>query len=196
MKGQKEQKNNSDNNHLYLKILIKIYCFQEMITQNLNLKNDSDIYIGDIILIKKNEMEIFKKCFHYKNLCEEIGKKKIDILNGVKDKNNIIDYYKLNDSILLNIITNLSPNIVKKIDNNNNKNELISKLKEENNKDEVIKYIKYEKPKKCKIPLLDSFEIINMDILNLIQNQIPNFNIIFGNCILGQKYLFISAKYI
>ena len=198
MEDIKSSKSKPPDKHINIKIIIKICCFQEMLIHKINLpynKNEEDINIGnEIMLINKNIMKIYKDFYQYKKISDEIKKKNYLLLDSIKDKNNIINYNKLNDSILLNIINSLPKNLVD-IALKSNKNELLSKLKENNKKEENdIKYIKFENPKIIRLTLLDFFEIINIDIFNLLNEQIQLNNFMFGNCIFGDKYLFISVK--
>ena len=133
----KEQTNVSEK-HLNIIILIRMFCFQEMMYQKINLQYNKDDKesknIGDeIIILKKNEMKIYKDFFQYQKLCDELRKKDYQLLKSIKDKNNIINYNKLDDTILLNIIENLPQKLVDTIDKKK-KEEIKLKLEEQKKK--------------------------------------------------------------
>ena len=190
-------KNENEN----IKIIIKIICFQEMIYQRANLKNEKVPlkYINDeIIVVRKNVMKIIKDFFDYEALIKIIKKDDFKILNPIKDNNKLINYDKINDDSLKEILNHLPEKFIYP-QKKKNIEELFDKMEEENEKElKTYKYIKFEKPKEVKLALLDDFEIINIDIYHYFKNRDNNLNplFIFGNIIIENKYMFILIKHI
>ena len=178
-----------------IKILIKLFCFQEEISQKNNTNyitpnifDKNDTYI---LLIKKTSITKYKNYFSYNTLYSFL-KYKTNILDSIKE-NQIINYKKLNDSIISNIYKIIPKDFINKIENLDKKN-LLDELSEE--KEWEYKYIKYNKSdgQRLKLRLYDDFEIINDDLFNLftIEQKIIFKNLFFGNIIFGEKKIFIS----
>ena len=178
--------NNNKQKYIYdnLAILIKIFCFQEELIQTVNSANNNKQVskkYENIFFVSKNIMKIYKDFFKYKSLCENLK------------KNNIINYNMLNDSNISIIISQLPKELINKIEKKNI-NELDNKIKE-NSKDEwKYKYVLYEEPKYIKLKIIEDFEIINFDIINLLNKYIDKKNFLLGTIILGNKYIFTSIK--
>ena len=199
MKENDEPEIKDNNEFINTKILINILCFQEFIYQRIKKPQKENGYLQimkeGFIFIKKKFMKKYKDIFDYKELANIIKKKNYELLNPIKDNNNIINYDKLNDSILLNIINKLPEKRINKIEEMN-KDKLLEELKEEKEKKSWIKnYINMQKKGFIQLALIDDFEIINLNILKLINdNQILLNDFLYGNCILGDNYIFILIK--
>ena len=178
-----------------IKILIKLFCFQEEISQKNNTNyitpnifDKNDTYI---LLIKKTSIAKYKNYFSYNTLYSFL-KYKTNILDSIKE-NQIINYKKLNDSIISNIYKIIPKDFINKIENLDKKN-LLDELSEE--KEWKYKYIKYNKSdgQRLKIKFFDDFEIINDDLFKLfaIEQKIIFKNLFFGNIIFGEKKIFVS----
>ena len=199
MKENNEPEIKDNNEFINTKILINILCFQEFIYQRIKKpqKENANLQImkEGFIFIRKKFMKKYKDIFDYKELANIIKNNNYELLNPIKDSNNIINYDKLNDSILLNIINKLPEKRINKIEEMN-KDKLLEELKEENEKKNWIKnYINLQKKRFIQLALIDDFEIINLNILKLINdNQILLNDFLYGNCILGDNYIFILIK--
>lgn len=108
-----------------IKILIKLFCFQEEISQKNNTNyitpnifDKNDTYI---LLIKKTSITKYKNYFSYNTLYRFL-KYKTNILDSIKE-NQIINYKKLNDSIILLLIVIVELKMSKFIDFENLFNE-------------------------------------------------------------------------
>ena len=142
-------------------------------------------------MIKKTSITKYKNYFSYNTLYSFL-KYKTNILDSIKE-NQIINYKKLNDSIISNIYKIIPKDFINKIENLDKKN-LLDELSEE--KEWKYKYIKYNKSdgQRLKIKFFDDFEIINDDLFNLFTNEqkIIFKNLFFGNIIFGEKKIFVS----
>ena len=188
-----------------LRIIIKIIAFQEMIYQRVNLekkRNENLKSINDgILVLRKNVMRVLKDFLDYEEIIQIIKKNNFEILNPIKDKNNIINYDELNDIILEKIIDKLPEKLVYPKEKKNIK-ELFDKMKEENKKElKYYKCIKFGKPKPIKLVFLDDLEMINIDIYNDIYINLINKEdlelvslFLFSNIIIENKYIFILIK--
>ena len=173
-----------------IKILIKLFCFQEEIMQknNINYKTPNTIDKNDIyyILIKKASITKYKNYFSYDTLYNFL-KYKTNILDSIKE-NEIINYKKLNDSIISNIYKIIPKDYIKKIVNIDKK-KLLNELSEK--KEWKYKSIKYNESngQRLKLKIIYDFEIINVDLLNLFakEQEIIFKNIFYGNIIFGEK---------
>ena len=173
-----------------IKILIKLFCFQEEIIQknNINYKTPNTIDKNDIyyILIKKASITKYKNYFSYDTLYNFL-KYKTNILDSIKE-NEIINYKKLNDSIISNIYKIITKDYIKKIVNIDKK-KLLNELSEK--KEWKYKSIKYNESngQRLKLKIIYDFEIINVDLLNLFakEQEIIFKNIFYGNIIFGEK---------
>ena len=179
---------NDNNKQKYINdniiTLIKIFCFQEELIQTVNSANNNTQVSNkykNIFFVKKNIMKIYKDFFEYKSFCENLK------------KNNIINYNMLNDSNISIIISQLPKELINKIEKKNI-NELVNKIKENSKDVWKYKYILYEEPKYIKLKIIEEFEIINYDIINLLNKYIDNKNFLLGTIILGNKYIFTSIK--
>jgi hypothetical protein len=143
-------------------------------------------------------MKKFKDIFDYNNLL--LVFKKANIIEHIIEKENIeIDYEKLNDeSILLNILYILEKyqnGLVNKIENIN----VMSKINELNFKNKfnykrvIYNNEDYKNGNQLIINYIDDFEIINLDIFNLLQKLNIKLNPISGDYIIEYKkiYLFV-----
>jgi len=177
-----------------IKILIKLFCFQEEIFQknNINYKTSNNIDNNDIyiILIKKTSITKYKNFFNY-DILYSFLKYKTNILDSIKE-NEIINYKKLNDLIISNIYKIIPKDYINKI-GSLNKKKLLDELSEES--EWKYKYIKVNKSngQKLKLRLFDDFEIINDDLFKLFINEqkIIFKNLFFGNIIFGEKKIFV-----
>ena len=193
----------SINNYKNIPILIKLFCFQEGLIQKINPKiNESSKPNKEkknlIILIQKDVMKKFKDIFDYNNLLSVF--KKANIIEHIIEKENIeIDYEKLNDeSILLNILYILekyqkglvnkieSINVMPKINELNFKNKFNYKRVIYNDED-------YKNENQLIIKYIDDFEIINLDIFNLLQKLNIKLNPISGDYIIEYKKIYLFA---
>ena len=179
-----------------IKILIKLFCFQEEIIQkniiNYTSNNDDKSQNG-VFLIRKESITKYKNYFNYDTLYKFL-KEKTNILEKIKE-NGIIKYQKLDDSIISNVYPKIPKNYIKKIEKTDKKklSEQILKEKEWNNK-----YIKYNisNIQAFEVKLIDDFEIINNDLLQLfLAEQNIKFKNLFGNIIFIEKKMFISIIY-
>ena len=178
-----------------IKILIKLFCFQEEIIQkniiNYTSNNDDKSQNG-VFLIRKESITKYKNYFNYDTLYKFL-KEKTNILEKIKE-NGIIKYQKLDDSIISNVYPKIPKNYIKKIEKTDKKklSEQILKEKEWNNK-----YIKYNisNIQAFEVKLIDDFEIINNELLQLfLTEQNIKFKNLFGNIIFIEKKMFISIN--
>ena len=136
-------------------------------------------------------MKKYKEIINYKDLLDFI-KSHYEILNCIST-NNKIEYNNLNDSTILEIINHLPSELVKKIENTEKK-KIINEIKIENLKEWKFNY-KPIKEKEIVIKYLDSFEIINNDILNSFKTQdIEITDYFYGDFIFGDKKIFFVLK--
>ena len=175
-----------------LAFLIKFYCFQEELKSRINTtQKENKCYT--VYFLKKKAMVAYKSLFDYTNLCKYLQNKKDDILKDIKDKEEI-NYDKLNDSILANIIEKLPKDYLKKIDKLDNK-----KLKEIEKEDKKIKfidnYIEYKNTDENKIvrlKIFKDFDIIDLNIINSLDSKLDiemNYGKLF---ILPEKKILIQ----
>jgi len=180
-----------------INILIKIFCFQEEIIQknNTNYVTSSNANKNDIniVLIKKNTITKYKNYFSYNTLYNFL-KNKTNILDNIKE-NKIINYKKLNDSIISNVYKEIPKNYINIIENIDKK-KLLDELSEEEWNYKVIKY-KTSDGQKLELLYIDDFEIINVDLFQLISNEqnIKFKNILLGKIIFGNQKIFISINH-
>jgi hypothetical protein len=182
-----------------IKILIKLFCFQEEIIQknNIDYKTPRNANKDDfnIILIQKETITKYKDYFSYNTLYNFL-KHKTNILDSIKE-NEIINHKKLNDSIISNVYQNLPKDYIEKIENINKK-KLLDNFSEE--KEWKCKSIKYNisNGQKLKILYLDDFEIINVDLNQLIisEQNIKFKNICLGNIIFGKQKIFVAIYHL
>lgn len=185
--------------NINLVILIKLFCYQEEIKQKINFqKKDAMIYkeiYTNVAFIKKNVISKYKEIFQYKMLCSALRKNNLKILNDIKDRNKIINYKKLNDFILLEIINQLDKNLINKIKNINER-VLLDAIQKEDNIKWNYQSISFDNGQnEITVKYLNDFEIINFDIYHLlIKQKLDLIRIPFGAYILGYKKLFISFK--
>ena len=197
MKENIELEINNNGKFINTKILLNIFCFQEFIYQRIKKPQKENINLSimkeGFIFIRKKFIKKYKDIFDYKEFTKAIKNNNYQLLHSIKDKNNIINYDKLNDSKLLNIINELPEEIINKIENIN-KYKLLEELKEENEKKSWIKnYINLQNKGFIQLALIDDFEIINLNIFTLInENQILLNDFLYGNCLLGDNYIFIK----
>ena len=184
----KNENNKTLENYKYLAFLIKFYCFQEELKNRINkTQKESKLYI--VYFIKKSTMAIFKKHFDYSKLSTILQDKKKNILKDIKDKEEI-NYDKLNDSILTNIIEKLPKDYLAKID------KFDKKIKEEFVKDKKIKfidkYIEYknvDENKIVRLKIFKDFDLIDANINSL--NMSLQKEMKLGECfILPEKKIF------
>ena len=154
-----------------IKILIKLFCFQEEIIQKNNINyqtpRNANKYDFNIILIQKQTITKYKDYFSYNTLYNFL-KYKTNILDNIKE-NDIINHKKLDDSIISNAYQSIPKDYIEKIEKIDKK-KLIDELSEE--KEWKCKYIKYNvSNQKLKIPYLDDFEIISFDLNQLIIDE-------------------------
>ena len=179
-----------------IKILIKLFCFQEEIIQKniINYTSNNDDKSQNVVfLIRKESITKYKNYFNYDTLYKFL-KDKTNILEKIKE-NGIIKYQKLDDSIISNVYQKIPKNYINKIEKTDKKklSEQILKEKEWNNK-----YIKYNisNIQALEVKLIDDFEIINHDLLQLfLTEQIFKFKNLFGNIIFSENKMFISIIY-
>ena len=181
-----------------IKILIKLFCFQEEIIQknNIDYKTPRNANKDDfnIILIQKETITKYKDYFSYNTLYNFL-KHKTNILDSIKEYE-IINHKKLNDSIISNVYQNLPKDYIEKIESIDKK-KLLDKLSEE--KEWKCKSIKYNisNGQKLKILYLDDFEIINIDLNQLIidEQNIIFKNILLGKIIFGKQKIFVLINF-
>ena len=180
-----------------IKILIKLFCFQEEIIQKNNINyetpRNANKYDFNIILIQKQIITKYKDYFSYNTLYNFL-KHKTNILDSIKE-NQIINHKKLDDSILSNVYHSISKDYIEKIEKIDKK-KLIDELSEE--KEWKCKYIKYNvSNQKLKIPYLDDFEIISVDLNQLIKDEqnITFKNLFLGKIIFGKQKMFAYINF-
>ena len=144
-----------------LVILIKLFCYQEEIKQKVNfLKEDAKIYktiYKNVAFIKKNLINKYKEIFQYKMLCHSLTKNNSKILNKIKDRNKIINYEKINDFILIEIIKQLDKNLINKI-KNISENVLLEAIQKEDKIEWNYKSISFDNDQnKITLKYLDDF---------------------------------------
>ena len=179
-----------------IKILIKLFCFQEEIIQKNSINytsNNDDKNQNVVFLIRKESITKYKNFFYYDTLYKFL-KDKTNILKEIKE-NGIIKYQKLDDSIISNVYQKIPKNYINKIEKIDKKKllEQLSKEKEWNNR-----YIKYNisNIQTLEVKLIDDFEIINNDLFQLIfTEQNIQFKNLFGNIIFSENKMFISIIY-
>ena len=100
-----------------IKILIKIFYFQEEIIQKNNINyitsNTADKKDINIYFIKKNTMEKYKNYFSYDILYNSL-KYNTNILDSIKE-NGIINFKNLNDTIISIVYQKISKDYINKI---------------------------------------------------------------------------------
>ena len=180
-----------------IKILIKLFCFQEEIIQKNNINyetpRNANKYDFNIILIQKQTITKYKDYFSYNTLYNFL-KYKTNILDSIKE-NQIINHKKLDDSIISKIYHSIPKNYIEKIEKIDKK-KLIDELSEE--KEWKCKYIEYNvsNGQKLKIPYLDDFEIINIDLNQFLDEQNITFKILFlGKIIFGKQKIFAFINF-
>ena len=182
-----------------IKILIKLFCFQEEIIQknNIDYKTPCKINMDDIniILIQKNIITKYKNYFSY-DILYNFLKNNTNILDRIKE-NEIINYKKLNDSIISNIYQSLPKDYINKIENIDKK-KLLDELSEE--KEWNCKCIKYNisNPQKLELLYLDDFEMINVDLNQIMTNEqnVSFKNICLGKIIFGKQKIFVAINHL
>jgi len=101
-----------------IKILIKLFCFQEEIIQkcssNYTSNHDNKNHKNDVFLIKKETITKYKNHFNY-NALYNFLKDETNILDIIKE-NGIINYQRLNDSIISSVYKIIPENIINKIE--------------------------------------------------------------------------------
>ena len=174
----------TDDLNIDLNQLIKIFCFQHSFP-DIETKeyNDGKIQRNKIILINKNKIQKYKDNFNYKVLSEnlkEIIQNKKELIND----RNIIDYNKLSDSIIDNIISELSSKYRYNIEQYNNV------LPDDTSQNFEIKNLE-------NFQYIDSFELINQDIADFfIKQKICNkSDMIEGEVVLDNIYLALFFNY-
>jgi len=180
-----------------IKILIKLFCFQEEIIQkcsnNYTSNHDNKNHENEVFLIKKETITKYKNHFNY-NALYNFLKDETNILDIIKE-NGIINYQRLNDSIISSVYKIIPENIINKIEKADKKKiiEQLLKEKEWNNK-----YINYNisNIKTLKVQLINNFEFINNDLLQLfLTEQNIKFKSLFGNIIFSENKIFIFIIY-
>ena len=184
---------NLTNSFNDIKILIKLFCFEEETKQKINNNTEMPQIIDyNMIFVKKNLIKRYKEIMSYKDLINFI-KSNNEILNCITT-NSKINYNNLNDSTILKIISQIPSELINKIENVD-KQKLITELKIENMKGWKFNYKTIKREKEIIIKYLENFEIINNDILNSFKNQ--DFEItdyFYADCIFGDKKVFFVLK--
>ena len=181
---------NLTNSFNDIKILIKLFCFEEETKQKINNNTEMPQIIDyNMIFVKKNLIKRYKEIMSYKDLINFI-KSNNEILNCITT-NSKINYNNLNDSTILKIISQIPSELINKIENVD-KQKLITELKIENMKEWKFNYKPIKREKEIIIKYLENFEIINNYILNSFKNQ--DFEItdyFYADCIFGDKKFFL-----
>ena len=147
--------NKEQNLKINLKILFKIFYFQEELKNNLNLKKlQKSIPIG---MVKKNWIHKFKNNYEY-TILYTLFKEKITKLENIKE------YNSLTDDIIEEIIDNL-PNEYINIINEKEKN-INNKLNFDLKKN-IFESIEINNINKKSVKYINDFEIVGSDILPL-----------------------------
>ena len=172
----KNENNKTLEKYKNLAFLIKFYFFQEELKNRIN-KTQKESKSYTIYFLKKNTMVTYKKLFEYLKLSIILQDKKKNILKDIKDKEEI-NYDKLNDSILSNIIEKLPRDYLSKIDKLDNKK--LNEIEKEDKKIKFIyKYIEYKNVDENKIVRLKIFKDIDLInekiILKIIYFKILNY---------------------
>jgi hypothetical protein len=182
----KNENNKILEKYKYLAFLIKFYCFQEELKNKIN-KNQNKSKYYTVYFLKKNAMVTYKKLFDYSKLCSILQNKKENILKDIKDKEEI-NYDKLNDLILSNIIEKLPKDYLSKIDKLDNKK--LNEIEEEDKKINFIdKYIEYKNVDESKIVRLKIFKDFD-----LIDENINSLDINLIEMKLGECFIFPEKK--
>lgn len=176
-----------------IKLLIKLFCFEEETKQKINNNSMVPQAIDfNMIFIKNNVMKKYKEIMNYKDLSNFI-KSNNEILKCIS-ANNKLNYNNLNDSNILKIINQIPTELINKIENVEKK-KLITELKIENMKEWKFNYKPIKREKEIIIKYLQNFQIINNDILNSFKNQdIELTDYFYGDCIFGDKKVFFVLK--
>ena len=176
-----------------LNTLIKIFCFEEQIKDKLKNNNEIPQVIDyKMVFIKNSLLNKYKGLMNYEELTNTFNNNN-SILNCIKE-NNKINYNKLNEENIINIINQLPEELVNKI-KNIDKKKLITEIKIENIKEWKFKYKQIKREKEIIIKYLSDFKIINTDILNSFKKQgVEITDFLYADCIFGEKNVFYVIK--
>jgi len=181
--GRKEVKFHSNNNVLYsvkesyIRILLKIFFFQEELNINIQMPIDENINIK-IGLVQKDWIKQFKSHFEYDYL-----KVLINSCEKIKEYN----YSSLSDDKLDNLINNILNDYKNTID----KEHKLEKLNFGKEKQLILSEKEIKKPK---LKYYNDFEIVSSDIIAALQILFQNYSSSFldiKNCIIGNHKILI-----
>ena len=189
----KNENNKTLEKYKNLAFLIKFYCFQEELKNRIN-KAQKENKSYTVYFLKKKTMVTYKNIFDYSKLSTILQNKKGEILKDIKD-NEEINYDKLNDSILSNIIEKLPNDYLKKIDKLDNKK--LNKIeKEDKSVNFIHKYIEYKNENENKIvrlKIFKDFDLIDYNINSLDMKL--QIEMKLGECfILSEKKILFYYK--
>ena len=187
--GKKEMKFRLNSNILYsvkesyIRIIFKIYYFQEELNNNIKKPIDENkkIKIG---LIQKDWINQFKSHLDYNYL-----KVLINTCEQIKEYN----YSSLSDDKIDNLINNILKGYKDSLD----KEHRIEQLNFGKDKHLILREKKIDKPKSKTLKYYNDFEIASSDIIGPLQILFNNYSSSFSNiknCIIGNNTILILLQ--